>query len=114
MTKLPEEYYLMHKDIPVCLMELSSEGSVFRVRRNEAAADHFPIGGQMNDMKFHEWWKARAVPKGGSADAPHARKVDLGYVRSATGFILDMAHDDPLLFSTSIIHVPWYNHSRKS
>lgn len=63
MAKLPEEYYLMHKDIPVCLMELAGDGSVSRVRRNEAAADHFPIGGQMNDMKFHEWWKARAVPK---------------------------------------------------
>lgn len=28
------EYYLMHKDIPVCLMEISDEGNLGSVRRN--------------------------------------------------------------------------------
>ena len=58
-----KEYYLMHKDIPVCLMEISEDGALGTVRRNEAASAHFPLGGQMNNMKFHEWWKDRAIPK---------------------------------------------------
>ena len=53
----------MHKDIPVCLMEISEDGVLGNVRRNEAAKEHFPLGGQMNNMKFHEWWRDRAIPK---------------------------------------------------
>ena len=53
----------MHKDIPVCLMEISDDGILGSVRRNESAAAHFPLGGQMNNMKFHEWWRDRAIPK---------------------------------------------------
>lgn len=63
MVRHAKEYYLMHKDIRVCLMEISEDGSLGSVRRNEAAAAHFPLGGQMNNMKFHEWWKDRAIPK---------------------------------------------------
>lgn len=63
MAKRAREYYLMHKDVRVCLMEITEEGELGRVRRNEAAAEHFPLGGQMNNMKFHEWWKDRAIPK---------------------------------------------------
>lgn len=63
MRQQAKEYYLMHKDIPVCLMEISEEGTLGSVRRNEAAVAHFPLGGQMNNMKFHEWWKDRAIPK---------------------------------------------------
>ena len=61
--KIAKEYYLMHKDIPVCLMELTEGGELGNYRKNEAAIAHFPIGGQMNDMKFHDWWKDRAIPK---------------------------------------------------
>ena len=61
--KRAEEYYLMHKDIPVCLMELSADGTLGNYKRNLSALDHFPIGGQMNEMKFHEWWRDRAIPK---------------------------------------------------
>lgn len=32
--KSPGEYYLMHKDIPVFLMEISEDGILSRVRRN--------------------------------------------------------------------------------
>ena len=63
MHRYAKEYYLMHKDIPVCLMEISDDGVLGSVRRNEAAAAHFPLGGQMNNMKFHEWWRDRAIPK---------------------------------------------------
>ena len=63
MTRYTKEYLLMHKDIPVCLMEISEDGVLGSVRRNEAAKEHFPLGGQMNNMKFHEWWRDRAIPK---------------------------------------------------
>ena len=63
MKQHVKEYYLMHKDIPVCLMEISNDGNLGSVRRNAAAAAHFPLGGQMNNMKFHDWWKDRAIPK---------------------------------------------------
>ena len=63
MGRQEREYYLMHKDIPVCLMEISDDGIMGNVRRNESAAAHFPLGGQMNNMKFHEWWNDRAIPK---------------------------------------------------
>ena len=61
--ELSKEYILMHKDIPVCLMEISDEGRLLKFRKNEAEKDHMPLGGQMNDMKFHEWWRDRAIPK---------------------------------------------------
>ncbi len=38
MHRYAKEYYLMHKDIPVCLMEISDDGVLGSVRRNEAAA----------------------------------------------------------------------------
>lgn len=63
MIRQAKEYFLMHKDIPVCLMEISEDGILGSVRRNEAAKEHFPLGGQMNNMKFHEWWRDRAIPK---------------------------------------------------
>lgn len=63
MAKNTKEYFLMHKDIRVCLMDITEDGSIGNVRRNEAAAKHFPLGGQMNNMKFHEWWRDRAIPK---------------------------------------------------
>ena len=63
MKQQAREYYLMHKDIRVCLMEITEDGSIGNVRRNEAASEHFPLGGQMNNMKFHEWWRDRAIPK---------------------------------------------------
>lgn len=63
MAQRAKEYFLMHKDIRVCLMEITDDGSIGNVRRNENAVDHFPLGGQMNHMKFHEWWLDRAIPK---------------------------------------------------
>lgn len=61
--KKASEYYLMHKDVPVCLMELSDDGTLGNFKKNQNALEHFPIGGQMNEMKFHEWWRDRAIPK---------------------------------------------------
>lgn len=61
--KIAKEYYLMHKDIPVCLMNISEDGLLGSYRINEAEFSHFPIGGRMNEMKFHDWWRDRAIPK---------------------------------------------------
>lgn len=61
--KTAKEYILMHKDIPVALMEISEDGSLGNYRINEVEKDHMPLGGQMNEIKFHDWWKDRAIPK---------------------------------------------------
>jgi len=64
MPIAPKEFFLMHKDIPVALLELTPEGGVEKIRKIEANKQHFPVGGQMNDNCFREWWKMRAIPKG--------------------------------------------------
>lgn len=89
MVKNVKEYFLMHKDIKVCLMEIDDEGNIKNVRRNEAATAHFPLGGQMNNMKFHEWWKDRAIPK-----TRHGAKTALqrlGYVSTNSALVNNLA-----------------------
>lgn len=56
------EYYLMHKDIIVCLFNIDEDGNISNIQYTNNT-NHIPLGGQMNDMKFHEWWKDRAIPK---------------------------------------------------
>lgn len=83
------EYFLMHKDIPVCLMEINEDGLISKVRRNVGATEHFPLGGQMNDMKFHEWWKDRAIPR-----TRHGAKTalqKLGYKSTASALVNNLA-----------------------
>lgn len=89
MKKYAKEYYLMHKDIPVCLMELSDDGKLGSVRRNENAAEHFPIGGQMNNMKFHEWWRDRAIPKTRHGTKSALQK--LGYASTSSALVNNLA-----------------------
>lgn len=36
MSKNAKEYFLMHKDIRVCLMEISDEGEIGNIRSNKA------------------------------------------------------------------------------
>ena len=89
MAKNAKEYFLMHKDIKVCLMEIDDEGNIKNVRRNEAAKAHFPLGGQMNNMKFHEWWKDRAIPK-----TRHGAKTALqrlGYASTNSALVNNLA-----------------------
>lgn len=79
----------MHKDVRVCLMEISDDGSIGNIRKNEAAAPHFPLGGQMNDMKFHEWWRDRAIPK-----TRHGAKTalqKLGYLSTNSALVNNLA-----------------------
>ena len=40
MIKNAKEYFLMHKDIRVCLMEITEDGNIGNVRKNEAASDY--------------------------------------------------------------------------
>ena len=89
MSKNAKEYFLMHKDIRVCLMEITEEGSIRNVRINEAKARHVPLGGQMNDMKFHEWWKDRAILK-----TRHGAKTalqKLGYKSTNSALVNNLA-----------------------
>lgn len=89
MNKYAKEYYLMHKDIPVCLMEISDDGALGSVRRNEAAVAHFPLGGQMNNMKFHEWWKDRAIPK--TRHGAKSALQKLGYSSTNSALVNNLA-----------------------
>ena len=89
MAKNAKEYFLMHKDVKVCLMEITEDGSIGSVRRNEAASEHFPLGGQMNNMKFYEWWRDRAIPK-----TRHGAKTALqrlGYASTNSALVNNLA-----------------------
>lgn len=89
MRTVAKEYYLMHKDIPVCLMEIAADGSIGRVRRNDSAAEHFPLGGHMNDMKFHEWWRDRAIPK--TRNGAKNALQRLGYTSTNSALVNNLA-----------------------
>ncbi len=89
MVALSKEYYLMHKDIPVCLMAISDDGILSNVRRNEAEAKHFPLGGQMNNMKFHDWWRDRAIPK--TRHGAKAALERLGYSSTGSALVNNLA-----------------------
>ena len=87
--KIAKEYYLMHKDIPVALMEISENGILGNYRINVAEKDHIPLGGQMNEMKFHDWWKDRAIPK-----TRHGAKTALqrlGYASTNSALVDNLA-----------------------
>lgn len=87
--KISNEYFLMHKDIPVCLMEIDSSGSISNVRRNEGQKRHFPMGGQMNDMKFYEWWRDRAIPKTRNGAKTALQKM--GYSSTGSALVDNLA-----------------------
>ena len=89
MAKNVKEYFLMHKDIRVCLMEITEDGNIANVRRNEAASKHFPLGGQMNNMKFHEWWRDRAIPKTRNGAKTALQK--LGYTSTNSALVNNLA-----------------------
>lgn len=89
MGKTAREYNLMHKDVQVCLMEVSEEGFISNVRRNESAAAHFPLGGQMNNMKFREWWADRAIPK--TRHGARTALQKLGYATTGSALVNNLA-----------------------
>ena len=83
------EYYLMHKDIPVCLMEISEDGSLGNYRINLSAKEHMPLGGQMNEMKFHDWWRDRAIPK--TRNGANSALQRLGYASTNSALVDNLA-----------------------
>ncbi|MBE5860455.1 MAG: hypothetical protein E7301_10100 [Butyrivibrio sp.] len=89
MKKVGTEYYLMHKNIPVCLMEISEDGRLGNYKKNEAQMDHFPLGGRMNDIKFHEWWKDRAIPK--TRNGVRSALQKLGYASTNSALVDNLA-----------------------
>ncbi len=91
MSKLVE-YVLMHKNIPVAIMTLDediSESMPRRVIKNSATLDHFPIGGQMNEMKFIDWWKDRAIPK--TRQGAKSALEALGYGSTINAMVSNLA-----------------------
>ena len=83
------EYFLMHKDIHVCLRTITEDGSISNIKRNMEASAHFPLGGQMNLIKFHEWGKDRAIPK-----TRHGAKTamqKLGYASTNSALVNNLA-----------------------
>ena len=89
MKKTGDEYYLMHKNIPVCLMEISDDGRLGNYRKNEAQIEHFPLGGRMNDMRFHEWWRDRAIPK--TRNGAKSALQKLGYESTNSALVDNLA-----------------------
>ena len=87
--KTGNTFILMHKDIPVCVMDISEEGELGNIHRENNNSSHFPIGGQLNDMKFYEWWKDRAIPKTRNNAANALRK--LGYSSTSSALVNNLA-----------------------
>ena len=83
------KYYLMHKDIVVAEMLISDDGNVSNLKKNQVYADHFPVGGQMNEMKFYEWWKDRAIPK--TRDGAKSALQRLGYSSTGSALVNNLA-----------------------
>lgn len=63
MGKDVSMYYLMHKNIPVAIIDVDKLGGVSNFRVINEFRDFLPLGAEMNNMKFYDWWKDRAVPR---------------------------------------------------
>lgn len=79
----------MHKDVRLCLMDIDENGNIGSIRRNEAASEHFPMGGCMNSMKLHEWWRDRAIPKTRHGAKNALQK--LGYTSTNSALVNNLA-----------------------
>lgn len=82
-------YYLLHKDIPVAMFELDENDANAKPKRlslNKSNFEHLPLGAQMNNMKFIEWWQDRAIPK--TRQGAKSALQRLGY-KSVTNAMID-------------------------
>ncbi|MBP5217276.1 MAG: hypothetical protein J6038_05550 [Bacilli bacterium] len=57
-----EPFFLMHKNIQVALLSIDESGNAKLERKIPGNESHFPIGAQLNNSKFAEWWKNRYIP----------------------------------------------------
>lgn len=57
-------YYLMHKDIQVCEIEIDELSTITKISDIQNA-EHLPVGIRQNDLisTFNRWWKNRSIPK---------------------------------------------------
>lgn len=86
------KYYLMHKNHACASMRLDEDdvnAKPHEVKINESERNHFPIGGKMNNMKFNDWWKDRAIPK--TRQGSQTALQRLGYKTTANALISNMA-----------------------
>ena len=86
MDREINDAFLMHKNHIIARMELTSEGDIRKIRYNPSESEHIPLGGQMNDMKLHEWWRDRATPNTRQGIVPALQK--LGY-RTTRNMLID-------------------------
>lgn len=56
-------YFLMHKNIEVCQLEILSDGKINKVNINSENISHMPIGTDNSLSKLRSWWKEREIPK---------------------------------------------------
>ena len=70
-------------------MEISEDGALGKCRKNMDTFEHFPLGGQMNDMKFHDWWKDRAIPK--TRNGAKSALQRLGYSSTSSALVDNLA-----------------------
>lgn len=86
MDRTITDALFMHKNHIVVRMEITSDGDIRKLRYNPSETDHIPLGGQMNDMKFHEWWRDRATPRTRQGAVPALQR--LGY-QSTKNLLVD-------------------------
>lgn len=82
-------YWLMHKNIEVALMDIDSNGNIYNINIVAMNKEHIPLGGQLNMMKFHEWWEDRAVPK--SRKGANIALKKLGYTSTNSMLVNNLA-----------------------
>lgn len=63
----PKKYILMHKNVPVCNIELDEASGAISAVANAVAPAHIPVGitvkkGVIDRAALNEWWKGRAIP----------------------------------------------------
>lgn len=55
-------YLLMHKDIPVTMLEISQTGDIIHVSKKPINIEHLPIITQYDNYSLSSWWEERAIP----------------------------------------------------
>ncbi len=86
---MDKQYFLMHKNIPVALLNIEENGNAKLIRKITQNEKHFPLGAQLNNSKFSEWWKNRYIPD----NRPGIKKAleQTNYQSAADALIENMA-----------------------
>ena len=84
-----KKYLFMHKDIEVCRMDISYDGTLSDIEINTSNIEHFPFGTGNDIFKFKKWWKDRAVPQTRHEAKFALRK--LGYISTGNMLVDNLA-----------------------